>query len=268
MRTTSRLLKATSASSKAWLARQSRDPYVKLRTTSGPKDGQSDGTTSTSSYRSRSAFKLLQLDDKHHLFRFDRISSNVVVDLGASPGGWSQVVAEKMLSTRRNGGDGLTQTSSRSTLIAVDLLPMQPISGVSFIRQDFLAPEADEKISALLPSSKGADDDDGPAVDLILSDIAANQSGNSVRDAAMSLEVCEAVMRFAERHLKREDEDRDMKGGSLVMKYFVNLNTDEFFRDILKPSFCSAVRSKPASSRSESSEFYFVCKGFKGTFQE
>jgi len=252
MKATSRLFKATGASSKAWLARQSRDPYVKQRANPGRSSTSEGGGAPIASYRARSAFKLLQLDEKYKLFQLGRNAPKVIVDLGASPGGWSQVVAEKV---RRPGKE-----PSKSTVIAVDLLPMEPIAGVSFIRQDFLAPEADDMISTLLPPRSV---DDVPAVHLILSDIAVNKSGNDVRDAAMSLEVCEAVMRFAEKHLKREDEAWDVAGGSLVMKYFVNQYTDEFLKDILKPSFKTAVRSKPAASRSDSSEFYFVCKGFK-----
>ena len=239
----------SSGSSKVWLSRQSRDPYVKQR-------AQQNKLADDLSYRSRSAFKLLQLDERFRLFKKD---VKTVLDLGAAPGGWSQVAANKM----KNVGH----------VVAVDLLPMDPIAGVSFLRQDFLAPDAAERISSLL----GTEDS---KVDLILSDIAVNKSGNDTRDAAMSLEVCEAVMDAARTFLKRGDEVED--GGSLMyvlfiyfifslsdltgvrsLKYFVNHETDVFFKSVLRPSFVTSVRAKPDASRSESSEFYFVGKGFK-----
>ena len=216
-----------SPSSRGWLARQSRDPYVRLR------------LSHPASYRSRSAFKLLELEKKWGGF-LSRSDVQVVVDLGAAPGGWSQVVAEKLgwvdvaersskresihdrkfeAGARRKGtmnqslgvdGTAGHPTSSelyaadllcekeeptgRGTILALDLLPMEHIPGVRTLQLDFLQPSTVSHLSSLLP---------GGRADVVLSDMAPNMSGNKVRDAALGREICEAVWNFARRVLTR-----------------------------------------------------------------
>ena len=230
------LAAAQSTSSKRWLARQFRDPYVRQR------------MASPAQYRSRSAFKLLEMDEYYNFITrlpaapppsapsapaHSRQRPRVIVDLGAAPGGWSQVVALKSGYTRhlrpvqdepadmelyglsqraklQRRGAWSDQTASAQepaaavvaaggdgplpTIIAVDLLRMQPIPGVHTLQGDFLAPSTTELVRTLLPRAPGP-------VELLLSDMAANATGNPATDAAHSLRICDAVARFAEQHL-------------------------------------------------------------------
>jgi len=215
--------------SNSWIARQSRDPYVKKR------------VLDSNFYRSRSAFKLVEINDKWNVLT---PSLRAIVDLGAAPGGWSQVVSRTLGwdyeqgvddDRRGAGGEGevedplamweaikdldlasLTKKTSRpvgfgikedtrptpGVIVAVDKLPMKPVPGVLTLQADFLQPVTTSTIKQMLttPSNR-----DGKA-DLILSDIGANQSGNRVRDVEQSLEICHAVLRFARKHL-RDDSD-------------------------------------------------------------
>ncbi|EJD00334.1 FtsJ-domain-containing protein [Fomitiporia mediterranea MF3/22] len=262
---------AKSSSSKQWLARQARDPYVKAR------------AASASQYRARSAFKLLELDKKYNIIKRDK--TKVVVDLGAAPGGWSQVVADILgvsraqetvtersiaeavegiltdrdvdawSTTGESFSENSGELSGEKTIIALDLLPISPIRGVRTVRQDFLA-GGDALIASLLPSPD-------TKADVILSDIAPNMTGNKTRDEAACLEVCEAVYRFAARYL-RVGGSSASEGGSLVLKHFANESTKAFYLDRLKPNFYHTYIVKPDASRDESSEYYFVSKGFKG----
>jgi len=251
--------KAKTTSSRAWLARQQQDPYVKQR------------LADTTTYRARSAFKLLEMDKKYQFL--SRPGVRAVVDLGAAPGGWSQVVAEKMgfirgrdvndgsksktdvgkekekaeeaedweteewsmprtkkPKKRRGGGKegdeellsfdplnidddftgGVGSPGGCGTIVAVDLLHMQDIPGVQTVQADFLSPEAEPLIQALL-AVKG--NPEGKA-DVILSDMATNMSGNVVRDVERSLEICEEVYEFARRRLR--DGSTDSRGGTLL----------------------------------------------------
>ncbi|KAF8583657.1 23S ribosomal RNA methyltransferase [Ramaria rubella] len=270
-----------SQSSKQWLARQFRDPYVQQR------------MASPAHYRSRSAFKLLELDTLHHFLDRPRPTSSrprVIVDLGAAPGGWSQVAALKSGYTghlRRDAEPanmqnyGLSQDAKievegtwsdqvniktdtsppvnsddppSPTIIAVDLLRMQPIPGVCTIQADFLSPTTADLIRASVPQDVG--------VDVLLSDMAANVTGNASTDAENSLRICQAVASFAEQHLTVKSEHGP--GGVLVLKYFVHPDTQQFYRDYLLPSFKRVHRVKPPSSRSESSEAYWVCLNWLG----
>ena len=300
-------------SSNPWIARQSRDPYVKKR------------VLDSNFYRSRSAFKLVEIDDKWNV-----ITPNLraIVDLGAAPGGWSQVVSRTLGwgyeqgvvdDHRIAGGDGeadsplamweaikdldLDPPAKKTTrpvgfgikedtrptpgvIVAVDRLPMKPMPGVITLQADFLQPTTANTIKRMLTTPFNRD---GKA-DLILSDIGANQSGNRVRDVEQSLEICHAVLQFARKHLRDDSEPtKDVKdrGGVLLyvllyfafprkpeapnlaavfcrLKHFAHPDIDEFRKERLKPSFREVHYLKPSSSRSESSEGYFLCRGWRG----
>jgi 23S rRNA (uridine2552-2'-O)-methyltransferase len=213
--TTIRLAKK---SSKQWLARQTKDPYVKQR------------QVDPAAFRSRSAFKLVEINDKWDNF-LAKPDVNVVVDLGAAPGGWSQVVAQKL-------GWGLTSkpppavvsedrfdplafddadlvskpVQGRGTILAVDLLQMQQIHGVHGLVADFLAPTTDNVIQDIL-RQQGVQEG---KVDVILSDMAANASGNDTRDIECSLQICEAVLDFAKRHLRSAEVVGRKRGGVVL----------------------------------------------------
>ena len=332
------LKSAGSSSSRAWLARQFRDPYVKQR------------MQFPSAYRSRAAFKLIQIDDQFRLFdkavwgpkrgvrglkavekrlRKERMGNStetermsggseslpqaravetdneagsstipattasaeqysrriVVIDLGAAPGGWSQVVASKLGIRPQGGGFAAdappyidskgkgraeeTQaddpedtwsvpSSSRSpeslspyfridpTIIAVDILPMSPIRGVKTIRQDFLSPDADSIISVLLPP-------DRPKADVILSDIAVNISGNKDKDEMSVTDVLYAVYRFAKKYLRKKEGISS--GGWLVCVHsFPNRSLSQihilfwFQSQILRLPFCLRVSDENSAA--------------------
>jgi 23S rRNA (uridine2552-2'-O)-methyltransferase len=197
---------ARSKSSQAWLKRHVNDPYVHRAQALG--------------YRSRSAFKLLEIDAKDRLFA----RGQVVVDLGAAPGGWSQVAAEKV-------GPG-------GRVIALDVLEMAPLAGVSVIRGDFTT---DEALAALDRELAGA------AVDLVLSDMAPNLSGIAATDQARSLELCELAVEFALGHLR--------PGGSLLMKVFQGAGFTQLLARV-RSEFAEVASRKPDASRNRSSEIY------------
>lgn len=210
------LSKKPNSSSRSWLARQARDPYVRQRLT-GP-----------SSYRSRSAFKLLELDKNWGGF-LSKGDVRAVVDLGAAPGGWSQVVAEKlgwinpapfdsemddMLDFGLGDQDGTKQDDIRSgeagrgVIVAVDLLPIAPIPGVHTLQTDFLSPRASSAVRAALITPQNP----SGMADIILSDMAANFTGNRVRDTEMSLDICRSVFEFAKDNLRVRDTKQGTKG--------------------------------------------------------
>ncbi|KDQ18775.1 hypothetical protein BOTBODRAFT_103069 [Botryobasidium botryosum FD-172 SS1] len=221
----------TTKSNAAWLSRQNRDQFVKQRA----------GT-----FRSRSAFKLLELDAK---FRFLR-RGQVVVDLGAAPGGWSEAVLSRL------SGPAKEETPSLSAkIIAVDLLPIIPIPGVDIIQGDFLSPVTQAKLAALLNADSGS----RGLVDVVVSDMCHNISGNRIRDVESSLELCSAAFEFARVHL------RGVGAGALVMKHFAHPILDAFRKERLELSFRKVHYSKPQASRGESSEGYWVCVGWKGS---
>ncbi|KAG8719706.1 2' O-ribose methyltransferase [Ceratobasidium sp. 395] len=217
-------------------------------------------------YRSRSAFKLLEIDKRFKILR----PGQVVCDLGAAPGGWSQVAARRLgikplSSTPQTPNDvsapadpdsnspSTSRQSDRklSTLIAVDLLPMEPIHGVHFIQGDFTHSEVRHCVSRLVG-------DDG--VDVVLSDMCANVTG-TVKDVESSLQLCEMAFGFAAEHLKRGPGP---KAGVLITKYFEHPDLLDFMKRQLKPSFGNVRTLRLAASRSESSEQYFMCTGFRG----
>lgn len=200
-----------SESSRQWLQRQLNDPYVAAAKDEG--------------YRSRAAFKLLQLDEKFHFLKNDMR----VVDLGAAPGGWSQVVAQR---------------HKQSKIIALDLLPMKPIAGVECLQMDFLADDAPGKIRELL---------DGPA-DLVLSDMAPSTTGHARTDHIRIMALAEAAALFAHEVLA--------SGGTFVCKFFQG-GAEKEVLERLKRDFATVRHAKPAASRAESSETYLVALGFR-----
>ena len=197
---------------KAWMHEHLTDPYVREATRRG--------------YRSRAAFKLLELDQRDRLLR----ANMTIVDLGAAPGSWSQVLHERL--------------GRAATIVAIDLLPMQPIPGVQYVRGDF---EQDEGLAALETALGGR------RVDLVLSDMSPNLSGIDAVDQARSMRQAELALDFACTHLQ--------PGGDLVVKVFQGGGLDTFVRDV-RGRFSKVYLRKPKASRDRSREHYVVAKGF------
>jgi 23S rRNA (uridine2552-2'-O)-methyltransferase len=209
-----------SPSSKHWLERQLNDPYV--------------GEARTRGYRSRAAFKLLQLDDRFHLLR----PGMRIVDLGCAPGGWTQVAVER---ARAKPGKGPGQ----GIIIGVDLLPTDAIPGATLLLLDFLDPAAPERIKAMLA---------GPA-DLVLSDMAAPTTGHAATDHLRIVALAEAAYAFAAEVLA--------PGGAFLAKVFQGGATGALLA-ALKRDFAVVRHAKPPASRAESAEMYVIASGFRG----
>jgi 23S rRNA (uridine2552-2'-O)-methyltransferase len=203
--------KRTPSSSK-WLTRQLNDPYV--------RKAKADG------YRSRSAYKLKELDEKFALLR----KAARVVDLGIAPGGWSQIVRE---------------VAPKAKVVGIDLLPTEPLEGVTIFEMDFMADEAPAALEGAL---------DGPP-DLVLSDMAANTVGHKQTDHLRTMGLVEAAVDFAIQSLA--------PGGALVAKVFAG-GTDGELLAVLKRNFTTVKHAKPPASRKDSSEWYVIAQGFKG----
>ena len=203
-------------SSRLWLERQHTDPYVVRARREG--------------LRARAAFKLMQIDDKQHVLRLGAR----VVDLGAAPGSWSQVAAQRV---------GATQ--GRGRVIAVDVLDVAAIPGVEFLRLDFLDPDAPQTIKSLLA---------GPA-DVVLSDMAANTTGHSKTDHLKIMALAEAAAEFAREVLA--------PGGAFLCKVLQG-GTEARLLSVLKRDFGSVRHIKPPASRAESAELYLLATGFRG----
>lgn len=205
-----------SASSTRWLERQLNDPYVAEARRLG--------------YRSRAAFKLAQLDDRHALIG----PGARVVDLGAAPGGWTQVAVE--LAKSREG---------RGRVVAVDLVPMEPIPGATILQLDFLEAEAPARIRAALG---------GPA-DLVMSDMAAPSTGHPRTDHLRIMGLAEAAYAFAREALA--------PGGAFIAKVLRG-GAEKELLDALKRDFAGVRHVKPAASRADSAEIYVLATGFRG----
>jgi 23S rRNA (uridine2552-2'-O)-methyltransferase len=203
-------------SSKLWLERQLNDPYV----AQAKRDG----------YRSRAAYKLIEIDDKHHFLK----PGITVVDLGAAPGGWSQIAA------RRVGA-----VSGKGKVIAIDLLEMPEIPGVGFAQLDFLAEDAPARLLEMI----------GGRADVVLSDMAANTTGHRKTDQLRIIGLVESAAAFAADVLN--------PGGTFVAKVFQSGADAELLAQ-LKRDFASVRHVKPASSRQDSSERYVLATGFRG----
>jgi 23S rRNA (uridine2552-2'-O)-methyltransferase len=203
-----------SKSSQRWLKEHFGDPFVRR--------AQKEGL------RSRAAYKLEELVERDRLLR----PGMVVVDLGAAPGGWSQVAAQHL-------GD-------RGRIVALDVLPMPAIAGVAFIEGDFREAE----VLARLESELG-----GRPVDLVLSDMAPNMSGVAVVDQARAMELAELALDFARRHL--------VEGGDFLIKLFQGAGFDAYLKD-LRRDFAKVTMRKPKASRARSREVYALATGFRG----
>jgi len=206
--------KGRTLSSKLWLERQLNDPYV-LR---AKRDG----------YRSRAAYKLTEIDDKFHVLR----KGARVVDLGAAPGGWSQVAAKRL-------GEGTGR------VVAIDLLEMTGIPGVDILQLDFLDSSAPDRLKALMG---------GPA-DVVLSDMAANATGHRKTDHLRIMALADAAAEFAREVL--------VPGGHFLCKVLQG-GTEVSLLTQLKRDFTTVKHVKPAASRADSAELYLLAMGFRG----
>ena len=204
--------KARSASSHQWLTRQLNDPYVEAARGEG--------------YRARSAYKLKELDERFHILK----PGARVVDLGAAPGGWSQVARERI--------------GAKGRIVAIDLLEIDPLPGVEFLQLDFLAEDAEAKLIALL----------GHEADVVLSDMAGNTTGHKQTDHWRIIALAEAAYDFATRVLT--------PGGAFVCKVLRGGTESEVLKR-MKQDFAEVRHAKPPASRADSAEMYIVAKGFR-----
>jgi len=200
--------------SNAWLREHVNDTYVQRARAEG--------------YRSRASFKLMEIDDKDHLIRSDE----VVVDLGATPGGWSQVVAKRM--------------KGKGRVIALDLLEMEPLHGVDFIQGDFREENVLQQVEKMLAGEK---------VGLVLSDMAPNMSGILLSDQARVMHLAELGLEFSRNWLKPE--------GAFLVKVFQGYGFDDFVRE-MRLVFKTVSSRKPDASRDRSAELYLLGKRLKG----
>jgi 23S rRNA (uridine2552-2'-O)-methyltransferase len=207
--------KGRTLSSKRWLERQLNDPYVARAKREG--------------YRSRAAFKLTEIDDKAHILK----KGARVVDLGAAPGGWSQVAAKRV------------EAPARGRVVAIDVLPMEPVVGVDFMQLDFLDHDAPEKLKAMLG---------GPA-DVVLSDMAANATGHARTDHLKIMALVEIAASFAREVLA--------PGGAFLAKVLQG-GTEASLLAALKRDYRSVKHVKPPASRADSVELYLLATGFRG----
>jgi 23S rRNA (uridine2552-2'-O)-methyltransferase len=204
-------------SSKLWLERQLNDPYV--------MQAKRDG------FRSRAAYKLREIDDKQHFLK----SGQVVVDLGAAPGGWSQIAAKRVGSVE-----------GRGKVVAIDLLEMPELPGVTFAQMDFLDEKAPEKLRAMI----------GGGADVVMSDMAANTTGHRKTDQLRIIGLVESAAAFACEILN--------PGGTFLAKVFQSGAEADLLAQ-LKRDFATVKHVKPAASRQDSSERYVLALGFRGS---
>ena len=200
------------ASSTRWLERQLNDPYVRR--------------AKAENYRSRAAYKLLELDERFGLLK----GVKAVIDLGIAPGGWSQVVRRR---------------SAQAKVVGIDLLPTDPIDGVTILQMDFMADEAPDRLQEELG---------GPA-DLVLSDMAANTVGHQQTDHLRTMGLVEAGLDFATQVLR--------PGGAFVAKVLAGGADNQLVAE-MKRHFTTVKHAKPPASRKDSSEWYVIAQGFKG----
>ncbi len=204
--------KRRSAQSTRWLERQLNDPYVKRAKAEG--------------YRSRAAYKLIELDEKFGFLK----GARRVVDLGIAPGGWTQVIRRKL---------------PKAAVVGIDLLPVDPIEGATILQMDFMDDAAPDRLIEAL----------GGAPDLIVSDMAANTVGHAQTDALRTMGLVETALDFAKQTLE--------PGGTFVAKVFAGGADSGLVAD-LKRNFATVKHAKPPASRKGSVEWYVVAQGFKG----
>ena len=209
--------KTRTLSSRTWLERQLADPYVARAKSEG--------------YRSRAAFKLTEIDDKYRLFKH----GGRVVDLGAAPGGWSEIAAKRVGPSGR--------------VIALDILDFKPMTGVEFLKLDFLDNSAPDRLKEML----------GGKADVVLSDMAANTTGHRQTDHLRIMALAEAAVLFAREVLA--------KGGAFVCKVLQG-GTEAALLAELKRDFETVKHVKPPASRTDSAELYLLAKGFRGRSAE
>ena len=215
-------------SSKLWLERQLNDPYVAKAKREG--------------YRSRAAYKLIEIDGKYHLLK----PGMTVVDLGAAPGGWSQIAARRVGAAEGKGRrEGKEKDKGEGRVIAIDLLEMPEIPGVRFAQLDFHAADAPERLKAML----------GRGADLVMSDMAANTTGHRKTDQLRIVGLVEIAAAFASEVLN--------PGGAFLAKVFQS-GADAELLTQLKRDYASVRHVKPAASRQDSSERYVLATGFRG----
>lgn len=207
-----RTAKGRKVGSTRWLERQLNDPYVKRAKAEG--------------YRSRAAYKLVELDEKFGFLR----GAKRVIDLGIAPGGWSQVVRRRL---------------PQSLVVGIDLLPADPIDGVTILQMDFMDEAAPDRLREAL----------GGDADLVLSDMAANTVGHQQTDHLRTMALVEAGLMFATEVLR--------PGGAFVAKVLAG-GADSGLVAELKRNFTTVKHAKPPASRKDSSEWYVVAQGFKG----
>lgn len=208
-----RTAKGRTTASQKWLERQLNDPYVRAAKAAG--------------WRSRAAFKIIELDEKYKLFR----PGQRVVDLGAAPGGWTQVAVQRV-------GD-------RGKVVGLDLLAMDVIPGATLLQGDFEDPAVEQAVLDAL---------DGPA-DLVMSDMAPNTTGHNATDHLRILNLIELALHFGSKVL--------VPGGAFVAKVFQG-GTERDLLNWLKRDFASVKHAKPPASRKDSAEMYVVAQGFRG----
>ncbi|MDO8845895.1 MAG: 23S rRNA (uridine(2552)-2'-O)-methyltransferase RlmE [Methylicorpusculum sp.] len=204
---------ARSKSSNQWLQEHFHDEYVKLAQQQG--------------WRSRAVFKLIEIQEKDQLIK----PGMNVIDLGAAPGGWSQYARQIL--------------GKKNKIVALDILPMTPLEGVSFIQGDFREEAVLDQLHEVL---------EGAPVSVVLSDMAPNMSGNKGVDLPRAIYLCELALDTARTVL--------MPGGGFLVKVFQGEGFDEFYRDV-SSSFSKVVVRKPKASRPRSNEVYILAKGFK-----
>ena len=204
-------------SSQRWLERQLNDPYV----AAAKRDG----------FRSRAAYKLIEIDEKHRILK----PGHRVIDLGAAPGGWSQIAADRVKSIGHGPGQ----------VVAIDILGMEPLAGVELAKLDFMEPEAEVWLKSKLR---------GGAADVVLSDMAASTVGHTRTDHMRIMMLAEAAAHFA--------CDVLAPGGAFLCKVFQG-GTERDLLDLLKRRFATVRHVKPPASRSESAELYVLATGFR-----
>ena len=208
-----RTAKKRTASSTRWLQRQLNDPYV--------KQAKADG------YRSRAAYKLIELDEKFGLLK----GASRIVDLGIAPGGWSQVARK---------------VRPKAQVVGIDLLETEPIEGVTILQMDFMDDDAPRVLEEAL----------GGKADLVMSDMAANTVGHKQTDHLRTMGLVEAAAWFAVENLSED--------GTFLAKVLAG-GTDKDLLDLLKRHFRTVKHAKPPASRKGSSEWYVIAQGFKGS---